>query len=299
MKLLVSQAPEKGWLSGPKYKLFSVSFQGIDYEIEIEQCLERKITISQLQNDTYHNLLSVLYSLITLLMLFDGQFYEYNRVLENNQEITSSFRHRALASYKSADFMVGSGNILIDYEDVLSSALLKGWIDLKEELDMIHNMVLYCLSNVQMPVDMKCAFMIEAFLGLCELVKEHKPDFSLPTIHKGDSKLQKYLCAIIEHYGHNIFYMESHRSKEQFAQVLTDSRNRIAHIKKKQERLFLNGDESVLYLSKLSLVYRVILFDLLGISEVYYNSKLNAKTDTLNQWNGVLHKFMEKPWPQK
>lgn len=84
------------------------------------------------------------------------------------------------------------------------------------------------------------------------------------------------------------------KNKEQFAKILVDSRNRIAHIKSKQERRYLNGEESVLYLSKLSLLYRVILFDLLGMIEESYKGKLCRRTDALNQWQGIASNFLEE-----
>lgn len=294
MRLFLSQAPENGRLGGPKEKQFVFSYKDIDYEITVEQCGKRQITISSPEIATTENLLYVFYSLETLLMLFDGQFYPINSVFENSQEITHSFQRRTLPSYKSADFTIGAGNILINYESVLSATLLRRWIVLKEELDLIHKMMLYCVSSVQMPVDMKCAFMTEAFLGISELVNEQKTDFLLPIIHKGESKLQRYLTAIIEYYGQDVFYKECKKNKEQFTKILTDSRNRIAHTKNKQERRYLNGEESVLYLSKLSLLYRVVLFDLLGISEEFYNKKLQRRTDVLNQHQEIVIGFLEK-----
>ena len=294
MKLFLRQAPENGWLGGPKEKQFSFSYKNINYEITVEQCAERQITILSPEIITSENLLDIFYSLDTLLMLFDGQFYSVNGVFENNVDVTHSFQSRTLASYKSADFMIGADNILIDYENVLSAVFLRRWIALRDELDLIHKMMLYCVSSVQMPVDMKCAFMTESFLGLSELVNEKKKDFILPSIQKGDSKLKKYLTVIIEYYGQDIFRKECEKNKEQFAKILTDSRNRIAHIKSKQERRYLNGKESVLYLRKLSLLYRVVLFDLLEVPEEFYNSKLQRSTDTLNQHHGIVSSFLEK-----
>ncbi|PKM49721.1 MAG: hypothetical protein CVV02_14705 [Firmicutes bacterium HGW-Firmicutes-7] len=294
MKLFLRQAPENGWLGGPKEKQFTLSYKSIDYEITVEQCAERQITILSPEISTSENLLAVFHSLDMLLMLFDGQFYSVNGVFENNIEVTHSFQKRLLPSCKSADFMIGVDNILIDYENALSAVFLRRWIALRDELDLIHKMMLYSVSSVQMPVDMKCAFMTESFLGLSELVNEKKKDFILPSIQKGNSKLKKYLTVIIEYYGQDIFHKECEKSKEQFAKILVDSRNRIAHIKSKQERRYLNGKESVLYLGKLSLLYRVVLFDLLEIPEEFYNSKLQRRTDTLNQYHGIVNGFLEK-----
>ncbi len=294
MKLFLRQTPETRWLSGPKEKQFTFSYKDIDYEITVEQYVKRQITISSPEITTTKNLLDVFYTLDTLLTLFDGQFYSVDSVFENDTEITHSFQCRTLPSYKTADFMIGAGNILIDYESVLSAALLRRWVALREELDLIHKIVLYCVSAVQMPVDMKCAFMTEAFLGISELVNERKTAFVLPIIQKRESKLKKYLTAIIEYYGQDVFREECKKNKEQFAQILTDSRNRIAHTKSKQGRCYLNGEESVLYLSKLSLLYRVALFDLLEIPEEFYNKKLLRRVDALNQHQGVVSGFLEK-----
>ena len=293
MVLFLSQKPDNGCLRSSSQCQFIFSHEDIEYKITVEQSAVRQITISSSpEKTTSRNLLNVFYSLDTLLMLFDGQFYPVNVALENNVDITPSFQNR-IASYKSADFVIGAGNILIDYENILSSQLLKKLIDLREELDLIHNMVLYCLSNVTMPVDMKCAFLTESFLGLSELANEKNVDFSLPTIHKRESKLKKYLTSIIEFYGQDIFNKECEKNKEQFAKIIVDSRNRIAHIKSKQNQRYLSGSESVLYLGKLSLLYRVVLFNLLEIPRESYNGKLRMRTDALNQWQGILSNFLQ------
>lgn len=69
-------------------------------------------------------------------------------------------------------------------------------------------------------------------------------------------------------------------SIEQFG----ERRNRIAHIKSKQNRKFLNGDESVLYLHKFSLMYRIILLDLLDIPLNRYKERLSNCIETINCW---------------
>lgn len=292
MKLFVNQTPEKGVLGGPKEKHFTFSDKDFDYEISVEQCGNRQITISS--SNTIKNLLHIFYSLDTLFMLLDGQFYPINRVLENDQNITHSFQKRALPSFKSADFMIGAGNVLISFETVLSVDLLGKWIELRAQLDMIHNMVLYCVSSVQMPVDIKCAFLIESFLGVSELVKESKKDFTLPSVKKSESRLQKYLTTIIERYGQDVFREECLHNKEEFTQILANSRNRIAHIKAKQDKYYLNGEECTLYLLKLSLLYRIILFDLLRVPEEFYKEKLQSRTNVLNEYEGIMQNFLKK-----
>lgn len=292
MKLTIKQRPENGFLGGPKNRYFSVCHEGITYEIAIEQCGERKITITSPEGGTYNNALEVYYTLETLLMLFDGQFYPVVSAFDGDTEVTSSWKRRALPCYHSADFMVGTGNALLDFEKVLNWQLLEKWFALKKELDLIHNMVLYCLSSVEMPKDMQCAFMIEAFEGLCELVEQRMPEITFPRAKKGESQLQKYLLTIIPLYGTPIFEKEMQCNAEIFTQILVDSRNKIGHIKSKQGRTYLDG-ECVMYLMKLSLLYRVVLFDLLGIPSDLCSNQLNLRVQAIND-HEVMQNFLKK-----
>jgi hypothetical protein len=59
MKLFLRQAPENGWLSGPKEKQFTFSYKDIDYEITVGQYIKRQITISSPEITTTKNLLDV------------------------------------------------------------------------------------------------------------------------------------------------------------------------------------------------------------------------------------------------
>lgn len=144
---------------------------------------------------------------------------------------------------------------------------------------------IYCLSRVEMPVDMKCAFLIEAFIGVGEIIQSKKSEFVLPKRKsREESQLGLDLKYIISHYGQEIFRGEYQKDLEGFVQILVNSRNRIAHIKSKQNRKFLNGDESVLYLHKLSLMYRIILLDLLDIPLNRYKERLSNRIETINCW---------------
>ncbi len=292
MEIIVIHMPKNGFLGGPHHTCFTVQRNNIIYEIVVDQLCERKITVTSSGND-YAGTLNTFYTLESLLMLFDGHFHPVTRAFDDKVEITQSWKERILPSYQSADFMLGAGNVLLDYENVLDSKLFEKWYALKEELDLIHKMVLYCLSDVKMPKDMQCAFMSEAFIGVTELVNKKKDDFSLPHVPKNQSKLKYYLIALIKQYGKEVFEIESSINIDKFAQILVDSRNRIAHIKSKQNRLFLDGGESVMYLSKLSLFYRIILFDLLGIPKQLYQSKLDARIHAINE-HSVTKNFFTK-----
>lgn len=294
MNLVITQAPLNGILGGPFRKEFALSNNGIGYTISVVQEVVRKIEIFSDKADNASDILGIYYRIITLLMLFDGQFYPVIEAIEDGIDITHSMKKRELASYKSADFMLGSGNTLLDPFQLLSANLVNAREDLETELDLVHKMFLYCVSAVKMPVDMKCAFLIETYIGLAELIASRKADFILPDVGKRESKLKKYLIEVIGRCGQEIFETEQKVGIEAFSAVLKESRNRIAHIKAKQGKLFLDGKESVLYLCKLSMLYRMILFDLLEIPPKLYESNVKRRVETLDQWNGVLHDFMER-----
>lgn len=119
----------------------------------------------------------------------------------------------------------------------------------------------------------------------CEFIQSKKSEFVLPKRKsREESQLGLDLKYIISHYGQEIFRGEYQKDLEGFVQILVNSRNRIAHIKSKQNRKFLNGDESVLYLHKLSLMYRIILLDLLDIPLNRYKERLSNRIETINCW---------------
>ena len=280
MQLIITQKPDYEFLGGPKHKGFTVNLNGESYDIDIDQIGKRTITISTTSSN-YNGTLSVFYSLETLLMLFDGHFYPVERAFDG-ADITASWKERSLSCYSSADFMLDSKNRLIEFDAVLDEPLFHKWLALKKELDIVHNMVLYCLSSVKMPKDMQCAFMVETFIGICELVAKMDVSFVVPSVPKRDSKLKYYFLAVAERYGADIFAEEFSRNRDTFAQILVNSRNRIAHIKSRQGRVYLNGEESVFYMMKLSLLYRVVLFDLLGIPSSKYENALLSRVQKVN-----------------
>lgn len=57
------------------------------------------------------------------------------------------------------------------------------------------------------------------------------------------------------------------------------------HIKRNREReAIVDGRECVYYLMKLSLLYRVLLLNLLGTPEDDYDLRLKAATETVDGW---------------
>ena len=66
------------------------------------------------------------------------------------------------------------------------------------------------------------------------------------------------------------------------------------HIKREQKGAFFNGNESVLYMLKMNLLYRRIMFEVLGIDEAIYKNSLLKCVSRLDEWNGILKGFLSK-----
>ncbi|MBE6130435.1 MAG: hypothetical protein E7183_01830 [Erysipelotrichaceae bacterium] len=282
MVLRIIQGKQGFVFGGPKETILAIDIKNITYKIQIKQLFQREIIITSSINNDYKDLYSVYYSLESLLMLFDGQFYSVSHVFDESNEITESWIKRTLSSRSSADFMIGKYNKLIDFAEVLNANILLKWIGIEYDLDIVNNMIQYCLSSVKMPKDMQLAFMVESFIPICELVF-HKNSWKLPSVKKGESKLKKFLLEMINRYGKTIFQKELQIGINIFSQKLVNSRNRISHIKTKSKKDYIKGKENVYYLMKLSLLYRVILFEILGIEKNKYELKLDSIIQTIEQ----------------
>ena len=66
-----------------------------------------------------------------------------------------------------------------------------------------------------------------------------------------------------------------------------------AHFKSKQGRVYLDGAESVIYLQKLSLMYRIVLMELLEIDESVYLTRLSSQVKLINE-HDTMKKFLQK-----
>ena len=290
MALVITQKPDSGFLGGPKQCSFSIQYQNADYDVNIQQYGIRIITIDTI-NGNYDDTLSVYYALENLIMLFDGRFYPTESA-NDGTDITLSWKERMLPSRISADFMMYTDNKLLEYEQVLNKEIFEKWLELSEKIDLINKMVLYCLSSVKMPKDMQCAYMIEAYKGICDLIHDQDKAFA-PSLFTGkEPNLKMAFLAVAKHYGQDIFEDEFLRNAEQFAQILINSRNRIAHINNNKKKQVLADDIYVWYIVKLSLLYRVTLFSLLGITQNKFDQNLKTIIQRLNNYPGM-KKFMK------
>lgn len=280
----------------------------INFIIKIFQHGTREIEVTANIPTRAQNLWAVLYDVIRLSMLFDGEFlqlksaefYLNNAITSWSEELVFGYRQRMLSYYSSADFIRGTSKFISALQ-FLSDELLDKWIQVENELQLVHPMVLYGMSSVKLPAELKTAILIEAFEPLFELIQKNNSGFkmadALPKSNGAkDSKLRRMLESIILEYGADIFEKEIGKDIHSFCQALVNSRNRIFHIKSHTSKLFLDGSESVLYAAKLSMLYRKVLLELLGINYAFYSESLKELACKWNAWNGTLDFFLATRW---
>ena len=288
-KLIATFVDEKLMLDGPKSLEIYIDD---NISVKIEQMGIRVITVTSKQEESFRNLYGILTKVERLLMLFDGQFIKlkdlsFEESVEGTSEHLKSYAYNIMKTrlnyYKSADFCNYSTDKLVDYETTITPELYSKWQVLLDELDISHQMFLYSVSDNKIPIDVKCAFLIELAEPMVEIVKIYTPFFkSLKPGEKGTS-LKKCIKAVISKFGRDIFSEEMSSHYNEFLQILVDSRVRIMHIKRKQQKVFLNGSESILYAKKMTLLYRKILFEILDINEEVYKDRMERKIKDLSR----------------
>lgn len=236
-------------------------------------------------------------------MLLDGRFVNLKELIledsvEGKSEHLKSYANNIirtrLSYYNSADFCNYTLDKLMDFEKVITPELFNDWYELLDELDIVHQMFLYSLSDSKMPIDAKCAFLIELAEPLVEVVKAHTHFYSSLNPGERGTSLKMCVDALISKYGNDIFAKEIASNYDKFLQTIVNSRVRIMHIKRKQKGLYLNGSEAILYAQKMSLLYRIILLEILGIGAEMYKKNMKKLIDSLDKWNDVQEKFLFK-----
>lgn len=268
--------------------------------IKIEQFGYRKISIKASEETSVFELYGVFTKIERLLMIFDGQFLNLENLeftdssdTEKNmlKSVGNNLMHQRLSYFKSSDLVSYKVDKLLEFEEVLNSDLYDKWEQLLEELDIAHQMYLYAMGDTKITVDVKCAFLIELAETLVEVLKVYTNSFQKLKPGNGTS-LKACVKALIEEYGKDIFEREMEANEKEFLSAVINSRVRIMHIKRNQKIKYFDGNESVLYILKLSLLYRRILLEILGVEKQVYVDKLRKCVSRLNRWNDTLDKFL-------
>ena len=290
-----------GILGGPLSTELDYEHKGIVVHIEISQCFKRTVSLS-VDTSIKINQLWECYSLLErLLVLFDGRFYFIESVTfagdDCNEDEYSLYAQectsRRLSYCKTDPAYCYSEHVFLKFNTVLSSELISRWIQLQNELDIVHQVVLYNIADTGITHDVKCANLIECFESMAEVIGIYDNFFL--SLKPGDRTTTLKMCidAVISKFGQDIFAEEYTINKEKFLQILVSTRVRIMHIKRNQSpEKYLSGEESILYVIKLCHLYRVVLLSLLGIDYSSYRSAVVKSVEQWNMWNGILSNFI-------
>ena len=298
--LLETYSSNKIVLYGPVSKTICIKKETVNYYIHIDQCISRTIKIESSEEVTVFSLNAILTKIERLLMMFDGFFIPITSLKFTNSIIYPdhkldlcgiNLKSTRLSYFESADFVLNRNNQLIEFERVLTPEVFGKWEQLLESLDIVHQVYLYVLSNSTMPVDIKCSFIIETAEPLIEILQEQIEAFK-PFSRKERITLKKCLDNLISTYGKEIFEKDIPQHKDEFLEKLVRTRVRIMHIKKNQHGYYLNGSEAWIYIAKISLMYRKIIFTLLEIPENLYNSNLIKYVNMHNNLNSTVEHFL-------
>lgn len=275
---------------------FHYIYAGSIYRVCIRQNVIRRISVACDSVCNPKQLIDIMQVIEQIIMLFDGRFLVLDKlnIVDSNEdekkykEFCDTFIKRyRLGCYNSADYCMYQWMTLIDYSDIDISFILPLWCKIIDELKITHPMFLYCLADTGLPIDCKCASMIQVFQPLYELLVLQNKVTKSERKHQnkdGQTYLKECLKLIIKQYGQGVFTSELSNNFEELLTKLVNTRNYIMHVSSNIKEPNLDGVACVFYLVKLSMIYRRIFFELLGIPEETYQDRLDEAISRWDKW---------------
>lgn len=270
-------------------------------QICIEENGKRIITLLSEEEIEIQKMYSVLLNLERLLNIFDGAFIPLDEISLYGNESKEAYNSLCvhlkkirLKYFLSASFLTVQTDRIVNYEDVLSKEMYEHWEDVLCELGVVNQMYLYAISDNGMTNDIKCAFLIELAEPLYEiLLSEGKllgravPENKFPT-------LKSCLKKIVNKYGTILFEKEKAFGIRKILNCLVNTRVNIMHIKKNQNKPKLEGKENVLYATKMSYLYRIVILEWIGVEKRYYINNLKKRVEDMEKFYGVQNEMFER-----
>ena len=293
MELKIIQTNDNGMFGGTYLNDFEYVYNNTNYRVKIEQYIKREILIGTDKVVKCSELFEMESLIEQLLFVFDGRFYPIESAkmidkMENptiyQNEVDGYFDNRP-PIYQSIDICRYRLMKLVNFKDIdLSNALLE-WARVSDELDIAFNMLLYCLSDIHMPVDCKISSIIEMVKPFGEIVENNNRSFHIErNKYTKRIDLRIALKTVIKTFGSEIFYKELNGNFKDFLDILVNTRNKISHVKSLQDKACLDGVQCVFYIAKLSIMYRKIIFMLIGIDTELYNENIIKAVNAWDKW---------------
>lgn len=292
MELKIIQTNDNGMFGGTYLNDFEYVYNNTNYRVKIEQNIKREILIGTDKVVKRSELFEMESLIEQLLFVFDGRFYPIESAkmidkIENptiyQNKINGYFDNRP-PIYQSIDICRYRLMKLVNFKDIdLSNALLE-WARVSDELDIAFNMLLYCLSDIHMPVDCKISSMIEMTKPFGEIMEKNNDSFQIErTSDKNKLTLKTALAAVINTFGTEIFSKEINGNFKEFLDMMVNTRNKISHVKSLRKEC-LDGVQCAFYIAKLSLIYRKMIFILIGIDTELYNENILKAVNVWDKW---------------
>lgn len=293
MELKVIQTNDDGTFCGPFVNDFEYTYKGVTYRVKIKQILKRELLIGTGEKVECIELFEMESFLEILLFLFDGRFYpiENAAMIDENEDPSiyqnkvNHYYNNRPPIYKSIDICRHQFMKLVNFKDIDLTNTLLEWVRISNELDIAFNMLLYCLSDIHMPVDCKISSIIEMVKPFGEIVENNNRSFHIErNKHTKRMDLRIALKTVIKTFGSEIFYKELNGNFKDFLDLLVNTRNKISHVKSLQDEACLDGVQCVFYIAKLSIMYRKIIFMLIGIDDTMYTDNIIKAVEALDNW---------------
>lgn len=292
MEFKIIQTNDNGMFGGTYLNDFEYVYNNTNYRVKIEQNIKREILIGTDKVVKCSELFEMESLIEQLLFVFDGRFYPIDSAkmidkMENptiyQNKVDGYFDNRP-PIYQSIDICRYRLMKLVNFKDIdLSNALLE-WARVSDELDIAFNMLLYCLSDIHMPVDCKISSMIEMTKPFGEIMEKNNDSFQIErTGDKNKLTLKTALAAVINTFGTEIFSKEINGNFKEFLDMMVNTRNKISHVKSLRKKC-LDGVQCAFYIAKLSLIYRKIIFILIGIDTELYNENIIKAVNAWDRW---------------
>lgn len=280
----------------------SFSHQAYDHQwtITIEQNGIRRITVITDSEVRAMDAWKMAQEVQRLYFIFEGSFlitetieFYYNDCKTAwSDDLQQYYLQHRMPYYYSADYTSELQNYLLSPALVLTGEMYDKWVDIEKKMDIAHIMVLYSMADTKLPPVCKCLNLIEVYKPLGELLEDYFPAFQIPRNNWGRIELKKALLTCIDTYGTDIFKEEIQKDINSTTQVFVNHRNRMAHIRSEEEKDTFNGEEAVLYAVKLSIFYRRLLLELLGVDYSTYQNELISLVNYWDQFEGILSNFL-------
>lgn len=266
-------------------------FKSSDYTICVKESIAAKRFIlirSDISIDSMDLYLEFLI-LEKLLMLFEGNFWKIDDVQlksdedidkESFEKLVNDRKNNRPTFYKTNAVFSCESLKLCNWETVLSEKVYNKWKELLNELDIVHPIFLYATADNGIPMELKLPFLIEVAEPLIELISMETGIFTSLVPGERGTSLRMCVDTIISHYGLDIFSSD-YKNSDKFTQKLVNTRVRVMHTKRKFKKEFVdNRYDILLYSVKMTLLYRRVLLDLLGIDYQIYSDKIKRVVGT-------------------